>query len=102
MSTRWLSMGPGQEMHLVFKEDFEVSAHEQEFGRHFALSCPLGEFAALKERLVAHGAELVAPGRDTPFERFFFRSPDGYVFEIIEAEKFKDEIDQLFEENNES
>ena len=24
--------------------------------------------------------------RPTPFDRFFFREPDGYVFEIVEAE----------------
>ena len=71
----------------------------QEFGRHFALSCPIGEFEALKARLVENGAKLIAPGRDTPFERFFFSSPEGYVFEIIEAEKFQDNIDQLFQES---
>lgn len=102
MATRWLAMGPGQELHLVYKEDFEISTHEEEFGRHFALSCPIGEFDALKERLVAHGAELVDPRRDTPFERFFFQTPDGYIFEIIEAEKFRDEIDQLFEDKKQS
>ena len=98
METRWLEMGPGQELHLVEVVDFEISDYEQEFGRHFALSCPIGEFEALKARLVENGAKLIAPGRDTPFERFFFSSPEGYVFEIIEAEKFQDNIDQLFQE----
>ena len=30
-------------------------------------------------------AELIAPQREAPFERFFFRDPvNGYVFEIVE------------------
>ena len=36
--------------------------------------------------LVAEGAEIVAPLRATPFERFFFREPvNGYVFEVVDA-----------------
>ena len=54
-------------------------------GRHFAIARPLGEFEELKQKLVAQGAELVEPERETPFERFFFREPNGYVFEIVEA-----------------
>jgi catechol 2,3-dioxygenase-like lactoylglutathione lyase family enzyme len=82
----WLEIAPGQEIHLVHVADFQPSPFEQEFGRHVALSYPRSGFAALKQRLVEQGAELVAPARATPFERFFFRSPDGYVFEVIEAE----------------
>ncbi len=33
---------------------------------------------------VARGAALIDPIRDTPFRRFFFRDPDGYVFEVVE------------------
>ena len=29
--------------------------------------------------------ELITPVRPTPFERFFFRCPDGYVFEVVPA-----------------
>jgi catechol 2,3-dioxygenase-like lactoylglutathione lyase family enzyme len=83
LPTCWLRIGENQELHLVHVPDFEVSPHEQEFGRHIAVSHPLGEFGRLKERLVAHGAELIAPRRETPFERFFFRDPNGYVFEVI-------------------
>ena len=39
----------------------------------------------LKQRLVERGAELIAPLRTAPFERFFFRDPvNGYVFEVID------------------
>jgi catechol 2,3-dioxygenase-like lactoylglutathione lyase family enzyme len=82
----WLEIAPGQELHLVEVVDFRPSAFEAEFGRHVAITVPLMEFNALKARLRSHGAELIAAIRPTPFERFFFRSPDGYVFEVLEAE----------------
>jgi hypothetical protein len=34
--------------------------------------------------LQAQGATLIEPLRDTPFQRFFFRDPNGYVFEVVE------------------
>jgi len=83
--TVWLNIGRGQQMHVFFVEGFEVSPFEQEFGRHVALFYPLQEFAGLKDRLRQRGAEIFAPLRPTPFERFFFREPvNGYVFEIID------------------
>ena len=69
----WLTAGPGQELHLVEVPDFEPSAFEREYGRHIAVSYPREGFAGLKDRLKQHGAELIAPLRATPFERFFFR-----------------------------
>ncbi len=48
------------------------------------MAYPLAEFPALQERLVAQGATLIEPIRETPFRRFFFRDPDGYVFEVVE------------------
>ncbi len=80
----WLAIAPGQELHLVEVPDFEPSRFEREFGRHIALTCPRDEFTALKERLRQEGAELIAPLRETSFERFFFRNPDGYLFEVVE------------------
>ncbi len=82
----WLGIAPGQELHLVEVADFEPSLFEAEFGRHIALAVPFAEFAALKQRLRAHGAELIEPERETPFRRFFFRDPNGYVFEVIETD----------------
>jgi catechol 2,3-dioxygenase-like lactoylglutathione lyase family enzyme len=82
----WLEMAPGQEIHLVEVHDFAPSPFEHEFGRHIALFYPARQFAALKTRLVAHGAELVEPLRETPFERFFFRDPNGYLFEVMDVE----------------
>ncbi len=82
----WLEIAPGQELHLVEVKDFAPSPFEAEFGRHVALAVPLEDFDALKSRLKAHGAELIAPERATPFPRFFFRSPDGYVFEVVEQD----------------
>jgi catechol 2,3-dioxygenase-like lactoylglutathione lyase family enzyme len=79
----WLEIAPGQELHLIEIDEFQASSFEREYGRHVALSYPVGEFDALKERLREHEAELIAPARETPFERFFFRDPDGYVFEVV-------------------
>jgi catechol 2,3-dioxygenase-like lactoylglutathione lyase family enzyme len=84
----WLDLGRGQELHVLFVDRFEASPFESEFGRHVAVFYPLADFAALKQRLVTEGAELIEPLRTTPFERFFFREPvNGYVFEVIDAER---------------
>jgi catechol 2,3-dioxygenase-like lactoylglutathione lyase family enzyme len=84
LAAAWLEIAPGQQMHLVQADDFKPSHCEREFGRHIALSHPGSQFAELKKRLTALGAELIAPLRPTPFQRFFFRDPNGYVFEVIE------------------
>ena len=82
----WLDVGQGQTMHVFYVEGFEVSPFEHEFGRHVAVFHPRSDFEALKARLTSEGAELIAPLRPTPFERFFFREPvNGYVFEVIDA-----------------
>ena len=80
----WLEIAPGVELHLIEDPGFEPSPFEREFGRHVAVTVPLAEFPALKERLQARGATLIDPLRDTPFQRFFFRDPEGYVFEVVE------------------
>jgi catechol 2,3-dioxygenase-like lactoylglutathione lyase family enzyme len=82
----WLNIGGGQQLHLIHVDGFEVSPFEREFGRHVALFCPRAQFEPLKQKLRAHGAELIDPLRATPFARFFFREPvNGYVFEVIET-----------------
>ena len=88
LAADWLQMAPGQQLHVLHVADFSPSPFEQEFGRHFAVFYPGDDFAALKERLVAHGAELIPPIRETPFARFFFRDPNGYMFEVIDREGY--------------
>ena len=44
-------------------------------------------FDGLKRRLLAHGARLIDAERSTPFERFFFCTPDDYIFEIVPAKR---------------
>ena len=80
----WLRIAPGQELHLLYISDYEPSNFEKEFGRHFAVEYPLDGFSDLKKRLVSLGAELIAPIRETPFERFFFKDLNGYIFEVID------------------
>ena len=81
----WLRITPGQELHLLRVPDFEPSDFEREFGRHFAVEYQVDGFPALKERLTERGAELIDPIRETPFERFFFRDINGYIFEVVDA-----------------
>ena len=83
----WLRIAPGQELHLNQVDDLVPPPHEDEFGRHIALEFPASHFASLKSRLIEHGAELVTPRRETPFKRFFFRDPNGYLFEIVDANR---------------
>ncbi len=83
---RWLRIAPQQELHLIGVDDFEPSNFEREYGRHVAFCYPGSQFGELKERLSEHGAEIIAPLRETPFERFFFRDPNGYIFEIVDSE----------------
>ncbi len=83
----WLEIAPGQELHLVEVADFAPSPFEAEFGRHIAVAFPQREFDDLKRRLLAHGATLIEPERPTPFPRLFFRTADGYVFEVVAAER---------------
>lgn len=83
----WLEIAPGQELHLVEVAAFVPSPFEAEFGRHVALAISRAEFDGLKRRLVQQGATLIEPERPTPFTRFFFRTPDGYVFEVVETER---------------
>jgi catechol 2,3-dioxygenase-like lactoylglutathione lyase family enzyme len=86
ITAAWLEIAPGMELHLIEDQAFEPSPFEKEFGRHIAVSFPLAEFSGLKERLQARGAALIEPLRATPFARFFFRDPNGYVFEVVEEQ----------------
>jgi catechol 2,3-dioxygenase-like lactoylglutathione lyase family enzyme len=81
----WLEIAPGQQLHLIEVPDFSPSPFEREYGRHLAVRYPLDAFEALKRRLRDRGAEVIAAERPTPFQRFFFRDPDGYVFEVVEG-----------------
>lgn len=86
VAAAWLEIAPGCELHLVEDREFEPSPFEREFGRHIAITWPHSGFPRLKTQLEAHGATLIEPLRETPFERFFFRDPNGYVFEVVEEE----------------
>ena len=87
MEAAWLAIGPGQELHLVHLPDFAPSPFEREYGRHFAVFHPLSEFPGLKQRLRDAGVEPIGPIPETPYERFFFRDLNGYMFEVV-AEGF--------------
>ena len=87
----WLQITPTQQIHLLRVEGFKTSDFEAEFGRHVALFHPASDFQALQQRLQQNGATLIEPERETPFERFFFRDPNGYVFEVIDQDGYCDE-----------
>jgi len=88
IEVEWLQIAPGQQLHVLKVEDFEPSPFEKEFGRHLALFHPGDDMEPLKDRLREAGAELLPPLRDTPFPRFFFRDPNGYMFEVIDQNKY--------------
>ena len=97
VDARWLDIGQGQELHVFFVEGFVVSPFEAEFGRHVALFHPLDDFAALRQRILDAGGELVEPLRSTPFERIFFREPvNGYLFELIDSERHRQLLAEQF------
>lgn len=87
----WMNIGGGNQIHLLQFPDFEPSAFEAEYGRHIAVFFPGSGFADLKQRLAEAGAELIDAKRPTPFERFFFREPNGYVFEVIDQDGYSKE-----------
>jgi hypothetical protein len=88
MQAAWLDIGRGQELHVIYLEDFEVSPFESEFGRHIAVFFPLRDFGALKQRLADRGAVFLEQMRTVPYQRFFFREPvNGYVFEVIDEDR---------------
>ena len=87
----WLEIAPGQQIHILGIKDFKVSEFEEEYGRHFALFHPKNDLEALKQRIVENGSQVIPPIRETPFERFFFRDPNGYMFEIIDQDGYQSE-----------
>jgi predicted enzyme related to lactoylglutathione lyase len=97
VDARWLDIGQGQEIHVLFVEGFAVSPFEAEFGRHVALFHPLDDFAAVRQRIAEAGGMLVQPLRSTPFERLFFREPvNGYLFELIDRERHRQLLAEQF------
>ncbi|MFT5130248.1 MAG: catechol 2,3-dioxygenase-like lactoylglutathione lyase family enzyme [Rhodothermales bacterium] len=84
----WLEIADGQELHIIRVDDFEPSAFEREYGRHLAIAVSTDEMAAIKERLTERQTDIIPPIRPTPHERFFFREPNGYVIEVINADQF--------------
>lgn len=91
LQAAWLEIAPGQQLHLLRIPEFQPSPFEQEFGRHVAIFHPAKDFPTLQQRLKTAGAELMEAIRPTPFERFFFRTPDGYVFEVIDQDGYQTE-----------
>lgn len=88
LTAAWLEIAPNQQLHILEIEGFKPSPFEAEFGRHVALFHRGRDFPALKQRLAENGAELIDAIRETPFERFFFRDPNGYVFEVIDRDAY--------------
>ncbi|MHC4994940.1 MAG: VOC family protein, partial [Planctomycetota bacterium] len=69
-------------------EGFEPSPFEAEFGRHVALFHPGDDFRGLRDRLAEQNVPIIDPIRPTPFERIFFRDPNGYMIEVINEDEY--------------
>ena len=90
VQVRWLDLGRGAQMHVLGIDDFEVSPFEREYGRHFAFFVSAERIADIKERLPRdYGIPVQPPLRATPFERFFFNDPNGYLIEVIDQDNWK-------------
>ena len=90
VKVRWLDLGRGAQMHVLGIDDFEVSPFEKEYGRHFAFFVSAERLADIKERLPRdYGIPVQPPLRETPFERFFFNDPNGYLIEAIDRDNWK-------------
>jgi catechol 2,3-dioxygenase-like lactoylglutathione lyase family enzyme len=84
----WLEIAPGQQVHLLRVAGFEASPFEQEYGRHLAMLRTRDDYESIQQRLKQAGVEIIPPLRPTPFDRFFFRDPNGYMLEIIDADAY--------------
>lgn len=84
----WLEICSGQQLHILGIEDAKVPI-DQEYGRHVAFFHAGEDFEAVKQRLKENGADVIPPIRPTPFERFFFRDPNGYLFELINRDEYQ-------------
>ena len=90
VKVRWLDLGRGAQMHVLGVDDFEVSPFEREYGRHFAFFVSADRLVDIKERLPRdYGIPVQPPLRETPFERFFFNDPNGYLIEVIDQDNWK-------------
>ncbi len=90
VKVRWLDLGRGTQMHVLGIDDFEVSPFEKEYGRHFAFFVSAERLADIKERLPRdYDIPVRPPLRATPFERFFFNDPNGYLIEVIDHDNWK-------------
>jgi catechol 2,3-dioxygenase-like lactoylglutathione lyase family enzyme len=81
--TAWLDIHNGQQIQVVFAEDFTVSPFDGDIG-HITVFHPATQFAELKQQLERLGAHVFNPERPSRVARFFFREPvNGYVFEVF-------------------
>ena len=86
IDVEWLDIGEGQQLHIIGVPDFEISTFEREYGRHIAFFASAAELPDLKQRLDERQIARIEAERHTPFERFFFKDPDGYMIEVIDQD----------------
>jgi len=87
-TTYWLEISPEQQIHVLQVEGFEVSPFEKEFGRHFAFFITQDLMDRIRGRLTEMNREIIPAIRPTPFDRYFFTDPNGYMFEVINRDQY--------------
>ena len=90
VDVEWLDIGQGQQLHIIGVPDFEVSPFEREYGRHVAFFVSAADFPGVKQRLAKRSIALILAKRPTPFERIFFKDPNGYVIEVIDQDAWEE------------
>ena len=86
----WLDIGNGQQLHVIGVPEFEISPFEREYGRHVAFFVGEADLPGLRQRLAERGIGLIDAVRPTPFERIFFKDPNGYVIEVIDRDAWEE------------
>ncbi len=83
----WLEIADGQQLHILGIENAPIP-NDEEYGRHYAFFHPANDFEGVVSRLIECNSQVIPPIRETPFQRIFFRDPNGYLFELIDQDAF--------------
>ena len=65
--------------------------HEHVFERrHVAFFVSAADLPGVKQRLAKRSIALILAKRPTPFERIFFKDPNGYVIEVLDQDAWEE------------
>ena len=87
----WLKINSNQELHILGIAG-AVPPVDQEYGRHVAFFHAGDDFEGVKKTpLRIRNGDHSTNKSPPPFPRFFFRDPNGYLFELINQDEYQSE-----------